>query len=103
MRIVNYLLLVIFCALLIYASAWLPSRGDVGAVLNRDQSPSGSQNAASYYIRHAYKDAHTPNMVTAVLADYRGYDTLGEETVILTAGIICFLLLRKRRKNNEDK
>ena len=29
---------------------------------------------------------------------YRGYDTLGEETVIYTAGLICFLLLRKRKK-----
>lgn len=103
MKIVNYLILIIFCALLIYASAGLPNRGDIGAVVNREKSPSGSPNAASYYIRHAHQDAHTPNMVTAVLADYRGYDTLGEETVILTAGIICFLLLRKRRKNNEDK
>jgi multicomponent Na+:H+ antiporter subunit B len=37
-------------------------------------------------------------MVTVILADYRGYDTLGEETVIYTAGLICFLLLRKRKK-----
>ena len=103
MKIANYGILVLFCVLLIYASSGLPNRGDVGAVLNQETSPSGSQNAAAYYIRHAHRDAQTPNMVTAILADYRGYDTLGEETVILTAGIICFLLLRKRRKTNEDK
>jgi multicomponent Na+:H+ antiporter subunit B len=34
-------------------------------------------------------------MVTAVLADYRGYDTLGETTVIFTAGLSCLLLLRR--------
>lgn len=37
-----------------------------------------------------------PNMVTAGLADYRGYDTLGETTVIFTAGISVVLLLRRR-------
>lgn len=34
-----------------------------------------------------------PNFVTAVLADYRGYDTLGETTVIFTAGLACLLIL----------
>ncbi|MCP4369674.1 MAG: sodium:proton antiporter, partial [Deltaproteobacteria bacterium] len=41
----------------------------------------------------------TPNIVTAVLADYRGYDTLGETTVIFSAGMACILLLRRRRKD----
>jgi len=40
----------------------------------------------------------TPNMVTAGLADYRGYDTLGETTVIFTAAISVILLLRRRGK-----
>ena len=31
-----------------------------------------------------------------MLADYRGYDTLGETTVIFTAGIGVMLLLRGR-------
>ena len=34
--------------------------------------------------------------MTSVLADYRGYDTLGETTVIFTAGIGVMLLLRGR-------
>jgi multicomponent Na+:H+ antiporter subunit B len=37
-------------------------------------------------------------MVTYILADYRGYDTLGETTVIFTAGISVILLLRRRGK-----
>jgi multicomponent Na+:H+ antiporter subunit B len=93
-----YVILALFFFLLVYGSFGLPSRGDMDAIVNREESPVGSQNAAAYYIEHAEKDAHTPNMVTAILADYRGYDTLGEETVILTAGLICFLLLRKRPK-----
>ena len=102
MRLVNFGIIILFGLLLIYASAGLPNRGDADAVLNREKSPTGSQNAAAYYIRKSYEDTHTPNMVTATLADYRGYDTLGEETVIMTAGLVCFLLLRKRRKDNED-
>ena len=88
---------------MIYASTGLPNRGDLDSVINRENSPSGTENAASYYINNAYKDTHTPNMVTAILADYRGYDTLGEETVIWTAGLICFLLLRKKRKEEEKE
>jgi multicomponent Na+:H+ antiporter subunit B len=34
--------------------------------------------------------------VTAVLADYRGYDTLGETIVIFTAGLACILILMKK-------
>jgi multicomponent Na+:H+ antiporter subunit B len=37
-------------------------------------------------------------MVTAVLASYRGYDTLGETTVIFTAGTAVILLLRRKKK-----
>jgi multicomponent Na+:H+ antiporter subunit B len=101
MKIVNYTLLIIFLVLLLYASTGLFYRGDLKAWVNRDESPAHSPNAAAYYIQRAYRDTHSPNMVTAILADYRGYDTLGEETVILTAGIICFLLLRRERKNKK--
>ena len=37
-----------------------------------------------------------PNVVTAVLASYRGYDTLGETTVVFTAGVGVIALLRRR-------
>jgi multicomponent Na+:H+ antiporter subunit B len=39
-----------------------------------------------------------PNVVTAVLASYRGYDTLGETTVVFTAGAGVIALLRRRKK-----
>ncbi len=103
MKFVNYLILIVFGVLMIYASMGLPNRGDTDAILNRDISPVKSPNAGAHYIKNAYKDAHTPNMVTVTLADYRGYDTLGETTVIFTAGLICFLLLRKKRNFNDKK
>ena len=97
MKITNWLLLISFGVLLVYASLGLPNRGDINAYMHAEKSLAGSPGASSYYIRNAYKDATTPNMVTVVLADYRGYDTLGEETVILTAGLICYLVLRKKK------
>lgn len=103
MKIVNWLLLIAFGALLVHASLGLPNRGDPDAVMHREKSPAGSSGASSYYIRNAYRDAETPNMVTVILADYRGFDTLGEETVILTAGLICYLVLRKRKIRPDDQ
>ena len=88
---------------MIFASFSLPNRGDLEANLNTKISPAGTPNAGDHYIQHAHEDAHTPNMVTVTLADYRGYDTMGETTVIFTAGIICFLLLRRKRGQNDKQ
>lgn len=99
MKIANYLSLIAFSALLIYASLGLPYRGDAEALVNQETSLIGSPVASSYYIKNAYRDTHTPNMVTAVLGDYRSFDTLGEEVVIFAAGMICFLLLRREKKS----
>jgi len=47
------------------------------------------------YLKRNYGETHIPNVVTSVLASYRGYDTLGETTVIFTAGLGVLLLLRR--------
>lgn len=68
-----------------YAASGLPPYADPG-------SPA-SIYVAPYYVENALKDTRTPNVVTAVLADYRGYDTLGETVVIFAAGLACILVL----------
>jgi multicomponent Na+:H+ antiporter subunit B len=50
------------------------------------------------YLEESGAEIGLPNVVTSVLASYRGYDTLGETTVIFTAGIGVLLLLGGRRK-----
>jgi multicomponent Na+:H+ antiporter subunit B len=50
------------------------------------------------YLARTLPETATPNAVTSVLADYRGYDTLIETTVILTAGLGCWLLLTPGRR-----
>lgn len=75
-------------AALLAISGSLPPWADPGAPAARHVSP--------YYIERALGDTATPNVVTAVLADYRGYDTLVETAVIFTAGLGGWLLLRRR-------
>ena len=52
------------------------------------------QHVAPTYIDFSRKHDKPPNIVTAVLADFRGFDTLGEVTVVFTAGIGVLLLLQ---------
>jgi len=76
-------------AVLIYATLDLPEFGIAEAPIH--------QHVAPYYLEHSIEQTTVPNVVTAVLASYRGYDTLGEVTVIFTAGIGVLLLLKGRR------
>lgn len=52
---------------------------------------------APYYLENSQRDTLAINVVTAVLASYRGFDTLGEVTVIFTAGIAVLMLLKGKR------
>jgi multicomponent Na+:H+ antiporter subunit B len=54
------------------------------------------------YIEGSMPQVATPNIVTAVLADYRGYDTLGETAVILTAGLAVILMLAGLPRRREE-
>ncbi len=88
MKWLGILMLGLFFALMTYAEGGLPDRGDPNAPASVYVSP--------YYIEHTVEETETPNAVTSVVVDYRGYDTLGETTVILTAGLACLLVLMKR-------
>jgi multicomponent Na+:H+ antiporter subunit B len=61
-------------------------------------------HTAPHYIEQGKKETGVPNLVTAVLADYRSFDTLGETIVVFTAGFGVILLLRgRRRRRGKDK
>ena len=83
-----YLVITLFMGfLLMYGVSDMPNWGDPNSPANSHVSPR--------YIEKSMAETEVPNMVTAVLADYRGYDTFGETTVVFTAGICCLLILRK--------
>lgn len=54
-------------------------------------------HVASYYLDNAMEETGVPNVVTAVLASYRGFDTLGEVVVVYTAAVAVLLLIGGRR------
>ena len=82
--------------MLIYGTSDIPAFGDPSA--------PAQQHVAPYYLEKSLPETGVPNVVTAVLASYRGFDTLGEVTVIFTAGIAVMLLIGRRRttKGNKD-
>ncbi len=91
-----------FTIVLLFAASDLPYRGNPDNQMNQEVSLTGTEVPGNYYIQEAYHDAHTPNIVTVILGDYRSVDTLGEQIVIFTAGLITFLLLRKRKEGEAD-
>jgi multicomponent Na+:H+ antiporter subunit B len=68
-----------------------------------DPQAAVHKHVANHYIAQAQEETGVPNMVTAVLASYRGFDTLGEVVVIFTAGIGVMLLLGRPRKRAREK
>ncbi len=73
-------------ALLVYGALGLPEFADPSAPIHQHVVPRYLQN-----------EVDVPNVVTAVLASFRGYDTLGETTVVFTAGAGIIALLRRRK------
>lgn len=80
-------------ATLFYAITDTPALGDPNAPIHTYLAPD--------YIRMSI-EAEIPNVVTTVLASYRGYDTFGETTVIFTAGVGVMLLLWRFRDEEEQ-
>lgn len=87
---VAFIGLLLLGLLLLYAAEDLPSFAD-----SRSQA---NVHISSDYLTDSMQQTATPNVVTAVLMDYRAFDTLIETGVIFTAGIACALLLRSNLK-----
>ncbi|MFT6582873.1 MAG: multicomponent Na+:H+ antiporter subunit B [Alphaproteobacteria bacterium] len=86
-------------AALIYGTLDMPNYGDPNAPIHNHVAPT--------YLADSQPKTSIPNVVTVVLASYRGYDTFGEVTVIFTAGVGVMVLLQRRRrrggKRGDDK
>lgn len=83
------LIMVIFTgAVLVYGTIDMPAFGDIEAPANNVLAPR--------FIYGSMAELGIKNFVTSILASYRGYDTLGETTVIFTAGVAVVILLRRK-------
>jgi multicomponent Na+:H+ antiporter subunit B len=74
---------------LVYGTLEMPHFSDPSAPIHL--------NVAPHYLESTREEIGIPNVVTAVLASYRGYDTLGEVIVIFTAGLGVLALLGYRK------
>ena len=84
-------------AALVLATLDMPAVGDPNAPAQVHVSPR--------YLEDSPGEIGVPNVVTAVLGSYRGFDTMGETAVVFTAGVGVLILLsgaRRRRRNAED-
>ncbi|MDA1194158.1 MAG: DUF4040 domain-containing protein [Planctomycetota bacterium] len=92
---------VLVCALvgaaMLYGTRDMPRVGDAG-------SPANTHPAvAEHYLNRSADEVGPANVVTSVLGDYRGYDTMGETVVIFTAALCVLLLLRHMGGRTRDE
>ncbi len=91
----------VFLVVIMMSIMLFVSTGGLPALFDPD-SPAAT-HVSPRYIEKSHAETGSPNFVTAVLADYRGYDTLGETTVIFTAGLATFLMLLTFRKTQSQR
>lgn len=81
--------------LLIYGTLDMPIYGD-------PESPAQLHpDLAQRFLHESAGEVGMPNVVTSVLASYRGYDTLGETVVVFSAGVAVLSLLGLKRRDPE--
>lgn len=81
--------------LLAFGMLGLPEFGEPDSIIHHHVAPR--------YLEQGMAETGVPNIVTAVLASYRGFDTLGETTVVFTAGVGVILLLRRWRADSGNR
>lgn len=77
---------VVTAGVLVFGTMGLPLFGEAGTPIHM---------LGPDYLARSVPETGIPNVVTSVLASYRGFDTLGETAVIFTAGIGVLLLLKR--------
>ena len=88
MKLVALITVIIAGGLLLYATSDFPAWGN-------PQSPANASDLSRHYITETRVETEVPNIVTAVLADYRGFDTMFETVVIFVAGLAILSVLSR--------
>lgn len=84
-KVVTLLIIGLLAGVFCGGTAYLPEIGD----------PNSAPNAhiSNYYIEHSKEDTAAENIVSGTLADYRGYDTMFETSVMFVSGLVVTLIL----------
>ena len=97
-NLIPLIAVVVTGAAMIYGTLDMPTFGSPDTPVQTHVGPD--------YLKRIPEDIHVPNAVTAILASYRGYDTLGETAVVFAAGIGVLMLisgLRRRRRGKDTE
>lgn len=94
---------VAMAAALLYGMSDMPEVGshDAPALVHPEVAQRYLTKSANNPETNELGESGAANMVTSVLGDYRGYDTMGETVVIFTAALCVVLLLRPSRRRKE--
>jgi multicomponent K+:H+ antiporter subunit A len=89
------------------AATWLRRGGDLAiavsaglglaAVAYAVMTRSASDSIARFFLEHAYTEGGGTNVVNVILVDFRGFDTLGEISVLGAVALTVYALLRRFR------
>lgn len=90
-RLVSLLFIAALFALLLYVVANMPAMGEA-------DNPTNSSEVTRRYLEKAGEETHAENVVTGVILNYRGYDTMGEVTVIFCALAAVLAVLGRERR-----
>ncbi len=96
MKLISMIPVAAVGGLLLFAAKDFPEWGAV-------DSPASQSPVSSHFISHTGVDTEVPNMVTAVLADYRGFDTMFETVVVFIAGVAVLAILRGSGRRGSQK
>ncbi|MGD9964327.1 MAG: hydrogen gas-evolving membrane-bound hydrogenase subunit E [Candidatus Izemoplasmatales bacterium] len=92
-KILSNLLFIILFVVLIYSVFEMPTNLELN-------SPSYNE-IAWHYINNGANETNASNIVAAILADYRGFDTLGETIVLFTSVVAVGSVLRSTKYDKE--
>ena len=96
MKLISLIPVVAVGGLLLFAAKDFPEWGDPA-------SPASTSPVSSHFIQNTGVDTEVPNMVTAVLADYRGFDTMFETVVVFIAGMAVLAILKGSGRRRSGK
>jgi multicomponent Na+:H+ antiporter subunit B len=92
-KILTNLIFVLLFIVLIYGVLNMPTEANVFA-------PAYNE-VANHYLTNGATETNASNIIAAILADYRGFDTLGETIVLFTSVVAVGSVLRSTKYDKE--
>ncbi|MBQ4075674.1 MAG: hypothetical protein IJD39_10800 [Clostridia bacterium] len=92
-RIAAEVISLMLIAVLLYAAVHMPNFGGADTLVNSEVS--------AFYVENTLEETGAVNIITGIILDYRGFDTLGESHVLFIG--ICTVLLLMSIKGEKDE